>query len=118
MILLVSEVEDLQANPDRAAKGTVIEAHLDKAKGPVATLLVQNGTLQSGDVLAAGSVLGKIRAMVDEHGNRIKEAGPSFPVEALGFSEVPTAGDEFEVYPDEKLLELLEKEQLMQEPPN
>jgi len=102
MILLVSEVEDLQANPDRAAKGTVIEAHLDKAKGPVATLLVQNGTLKSGDVLAAGPVLGKIRAMVDEHGNRIKEAGPSFPVEALGFSEVPTAGDEFEVYPDEK----------------
>jgi len=102
MILLVSEVEDLQANPDRSAKGTVIEAHLDKAKGPVATLLVQNGTLKSGDVLAAGSVLGKIRAMVDEHGNRIKEAGPSFPVEALGFSEVPTAGDEFEVYPDEK----------------
>ncbi|KGF96097.1 Translation initiation factor 2 [Prochlorococcus marinus str. MIT 9201] len=102
MILLVSEVEDLQANPDRHAKGTVIEAHLDKAKGPVATLLVQNGTLKSGDVLAAGSVLGKIRAMVDENGNRIKEAGPSFPVEALGFSEVPTAGDEFEVYPDEK----------------
>jgi len=102
MILLVSEVEDLQANPNRLAKGTVIEANLDKAKGPVATLLVQNGTLKSGDVLAAGSVLGKIRAMVDEHGNRIKEAGPSFPVEALGFSEVPTAGDEFEVYPDEK----------------
>ncbi|MDA9746465.1 translation initiation factor IF-2 [Prochlorococcus sp. AH-736-K20] len=102
MILLVSEVEDLQANPDRSAKGTVIEAHLDKAKGPVATLLVQNGTLKSGDVLAAGPVIGKIRAMVDEHGNRIKEAGPSFPVEALGFSEVPTAGDEFEVYPDEK----------------
>ncbi len=102
MILLVSEVEDLQANPDRFAKGTVIEAHLDKAKGPVATLLVQNGTLKSGDVLAAGSVLGKIRAMVDEHGSRIKDAGPSFPVEALGFSEVPTAGDEFEVYPDEK----------------
>ncbi len=102
MILLVAEVEDLQANPRRLAKGTVIEAHLDKAKGPVATLLVQNGTLKAGDVLAAGSVLGKIRAMVDEHGNRIKEAGPSFPVEALGFSEVPTAGDEFEVYPDEK----------------
>jgi len=102
MILLVSEVEDLQANPQRLAKGTVIEAHLDKAKGPVATLLIQNGTLRSGDVLAAGSVLGRIRAMVDEHGNRIKEAAPSFPVEALGFSEVPTAGDEFEVYTDEK----------------
>ena len=101
MILLVSEVEDLQANPERLAKGTVIEAHLDKAKGPVATLLVQNGTLKSGDVLAAGSVLGKIRAMVDENGNRIKSR-PSCPVEALGFSEVPTAGDEFEVYSDEK----------------
>ncbi len=102
MVLLVTEVEDLQANPDRLAKGTVIEAHLDKAKGPVATLLVQNGTLKSGDVVAAGPVLGKVRAMVDENGSRIKEAGPSCPVEALGFSEVPTAGDEFEVYPDEK----------------
>ncbi|KGG13523.1 Translation initiation factor 2 [Prochlorococcus sp. MIT 0601] len=102
MILLVSEVEDLQANPDRLAKGTVIEAHLDKAKGPVATLLVQNGTLKSGDVVAAGPVLGKVRAMVNENGDRIKAAGPSYPVEALGFNEVPSAGDEFEVYPDEK----------------
>ena len=102
MILLVSEVEDLQANPDRMAKGTVIEAHLDKAKGPVATLLIQNGTLRNGDVLAAGPVLGKVRAMVDDTGKRVKEAGPSYAVEALGFSEVPTAGDEFEVYPDEK----------------
>jgi translation initiation factor IF-2 len=102
MILLVSEVEDLQANPDRMAKGTVIEAHLDKAKGPVATLLVQNGTLRAGDVVAAGPVLGKVRAMVDDTGKRVKEAGPSYAVEALGFSEVPTAGDEFEVYPDEK----------------
>ncbi len=102
MILLVTEVEDLQANPERLAKGTVIEAHLDKAKGPVATLLVQNGTLNSGDVVAAGPVLGKVRAMVDENGSRLKTAGPSCPVEALGFSEVPTAGDEFEVYPDEK----------------
>ena len=102
MILLVTEVEDLKANPDRMAKGTVIEAHLDKAKGPVATLLVQNGTLRAGDVLAAGPVLGKVRAMVDDTGKRVKEAGPSYAVEALGFSEVPTAGDEFEVYPDEK----------------
>ncbi|MFM8259516.1 MAG: translation initiation factor IF-2, partial [Vulcanococcus sp.] len=102
MILLVSEVEDLQANPDRMARGTVIEAHLDKAKGPVATLLIQNGTLHTGDVLAAGPVLGKVRAMVDDTGKRVKEAGPSYAVEALGFSEVPTAGDEFEVYPDEK----------------
>jgi len=102
MILLVSEVEDLQANPDRMAKGTVIEAHLDKAKGPVATLLIQNGTLRAGDVVAAGPVLGKVRAMVDDTGKRVKTAGPSSAVEALGFSEVPTAGDEFEVYPDEK----------------
>ena len=102
MILLVSEVEDLQANPDRMARGTVIEAHLDKAKGPVATLLIQNGTLRNGDVLAAGPVLGKVRAMVDDTGKRVKEAGPSSAVEALGFSEVPTAGDEFEVYADEK----------------
>ncbi|MEB3169197.1 MAG: translation initiation factor IF-2 [Synechococcaceae cyanobacterium] len=102
MILLVSDVEDLQANPDRLARGTVIEAHLDKAKGPVATLLVQNGTLRAGDVLAAGPVLGKVKAMVDDTGKRVKLAGPSCAVEALGFSEVPTAGDEFEVYPDEK----------------
>ncbi|MCB4423383.1 translation initiation factor IF-2 [Synechococcus sp. HB1133] len=102
MLLLVTEVEDLQANPDRLARGTVIEAHLDKAKGPVATLLVQNGTLKTGDVVAAGPVLGKVRAMVDDNRQRLKSAGPSFAVEALGFSEVPTAGDEFEVYPDEK----------------
>jgi translation initiation factor IF-2 len=102
MILLVSDVEDLQANPDRMARGTVIEAHLDKAKGPVATLLIQNGTLRTGDVLAAGPVLGKVRAMVDDAGKRVKTAGPSAAVEALGFSEVPTAGDEFEVYADER----------------
>ncbi len=102
MILLVTEVEDLQANPDRMARGTVIEAHLDKAKGPVATLLIQNGTLKAGDVLAAGPILGKVRAMVDDTGKRVKQAGPSSAVEALGFSEVPTAGDEFEVYTDEK----------------
>ena len=102
MLLLVTEVEDLQANPDRMARGTVIEAHLDKAKGPVATLLIQNGTLKTGDVVAAGPVLGKVRAMVDDNRQRLKEAGPSCAVEALGFSEVPTAGDEFEVYPDEK----------------
>ncbi|MFM7311586.1 MAG: translation initiation factor IF-2 [Cyanobium sp.] len=102
MILLVSDVEDLKANPERMARGTVIEAHLDKAKGPVATLLIQNGTLRAGDVLAAGPILGKVRAMVDDTGRRVKEAGPSAAVEALGFSEVPTAGDEFEVYPDEK----------------
>ena len=102
MILLVTDVEDLKANPDRTARGTVIEAHLDKAKGPVATLLIQNGTLKAGNVVAAGPVLGKVRAMVDDTGKRVKQAGPSSAVEALGFSEVPTAGDEFEVYADEK----------------
>lgn len=102
MILLVSEVEDLYANPNRPARGTVIEANLDKAKGPVATLLVQNGTLRVGDILVAGSALGKVRAMVDDRGRRVKEASPSFAVEVLGLGDVPAAGDEFEVYKDEK----------------
>jgi translation initiation factor IF-2 len=102
MVLLVAEVEDLNANPDRPAKGTVIEAHLDKAKGPVATLLVQNGSLRVGDVLVAGSVFGKVRAMVDDRGQRVKEAGPSFAVEVLGLTDVPAAGDEFDVFLDEK----------------
>jgi translation initiation factor IF-2 len=102
MIVLVAEVEDLQANPDRLARGTIIEANLDKARGPVATLLVQNGTLKVGDVLVAGSVLGKVRAMLDDRLQRVEQASPSFAVEVLGLNEVPAAGDEFEVYPDEK----------------
>lgn len=102
MILLVSEVEDLSANPDRMAKGTVIEAHLDKAKGAVATLLIQNGTLRVGDVLVAGPVLGKVRAMVDDRGRRVDTAAPSFAVEVLGLGGVPAAGDDFEVFKDEK----------------
>ncbi|BBC22626.1 translation initiation factor IF-2 [Pseudanabaena sp. ABRG5-3] len=102
MILLVAEVEDLQANPNRTAKGTVIEAHLDKAKGPVATLLVQNGTLRVGDIFVAGAAFGKVRAMVDDRGARVGKASPSFAVEVLGLGDVPAAGDEFEVYLDEK----------------
>ena len=102
MILLVSEVEELSANPDRLAKGSVIEAHLDKARGPVATLLVQNGTLRVGDVLVAGSVFGKVRAMINDRGERVGAAGPSIPVEVLGLSDVPAAGDEFEAFADEK----------------
>jgi translation initiation factor IF-2 len=102
MIVLVSEVEDLQANPDRNARGTVIEANLDKARGPVATLLIQNGTLRVGDSLVAGPVLGKVRAMIDDRLQRVEEATPSFAVEVLGLNDVPAAGDEFEVYPDEK----------------
>ena len=102
MILLVTEVEELSANPDRPAMGTVIEANLDKARGPVATLLVQNGTMKVGDVLVAGSVLGRVRAMVDDQGATVEEAAPSFAVEILGLSTVPSAGDEFEVFTDEK----------------
>ncbi|MDJ0515541.1 MAG: translation initiation factor IF-2 [Trichodesmium sp. MO_231.B1] len=102
MILLVSEVEDLQANPERLAKGTVIEANLDKARGPVATLLVQNGTLKVGDIVVAGSVYGKVRAMIDDQGHRVDKASPSFAVEVLGLRDVPQAGDEFEVFENEK----------------
>jgi len=102
MILLVSEVEELSANPDRPAKGAVVEAHLDKARGPVATLLVQNGTLRVGDVLVAGAVFGKVRAMIDDRGNRVDAATPSMPVEVLGLSNVPTAGQDFDVFLDEK----------------
>lgn len=102
MILLVAEMEDLSANPNRSAKGTVIEAHLDKARGPVATLLVQNGTLRVGDIIVAGSALGKVRAMIDDRGERVDEASPSFAVEILGLREVPRAGDEFDVFANEK----------------
>ncbi|NER92720.1 MAG: translation initiation factor IF-2 [Symploca sp. SIO1B1] len=102
MILLVSDIEELSANPEREAKGTVIEAHLDKARGPVATLLVQNGTLRVGDTLVAGSVFGKVRAMTDDRGERVEVAGPSFAVELLGLSDVPAAGHEFEVFESEK----------------
>jgi translation initiation factor IF-2 len=102
MILLVAEVEQLEANPDRAAKGTVIEAHLDKAKGPVATLLVQNGTLRVSDTIVAGSTFGKIRAMIDDRAERVEAASPSFAVEILGLNDVPGAGDEFEVFESEK----------------
>jgi translation initiation factor IF-2 len=102
MLLLVAEVEDLHANPDRLARGTVIEANLDKARGPVATLLIQNGTLRVGDSLVAGAVFGKVRAMIDDRSERVDAASPSFAVEVLGLSDVPQAGDEFEVYAEEK----------------
>ena len=102
MILLVSEVEDLHTNPDSLAKGTIIEANLDKARGPVASLLVQNGTLRVGDSVVAGSVFGKVRAMIGDRGDRVKEATPSFAVEVLGLNDVPAAGDEFEVFADER----------------
>jgi len=93
MILLTAEVKELKANPDRRARGLIIEAELDKGKGPVATVLVQKGTLHVGDTVAAGSCYGKVRAMMDDKGRRVKEAGPSTPVEILGLNDVPNAGE-------------------------
>ena len=110
MVNLTADVLDLKANPDRLAKGAVIEARLDKGKGPVATLLVQNGTLHTGDVIIAGTSVGHVRVMRDDRGRTVKEAGPSVPVEVMGLSEVPSAGDSFAVVEDEKLArELVEK---------
>ncbi len=102
MITLVAEMKELRANPNRKAKGTIVEAKLDKGRGPVATVLVQNGTLQVGDPVVAGPAYGKIRAMTDDKGRRVKKAGPSTPVEILGLSEVPSAGDSFYVAENEK----------------
>ncbi|MGH4122358.1 MAG: translation initiation factor IF-2 [Clostridium sp.] len=102
MVLITAEMLELKANPSRRAKGTVIEAKLDKGRGPLATLLVQNGTLNTGDSIIVGSTYGRIRAMFDDKGNKIKTAGPSIPVEILGLSEVPAAGDRFNVVKDEK----------------
>lgn len=102
MIILVAEMRELKANPNRPARGNVIEAKLDKGRGPVATVLVQKGTLRVGDAVVAGSVWGKVRAMVDHRGRRVDEAGPSMPVEVLGFNDVPQAGDILVVVPDEK----------------
>ncbi|MBR3975719.1 MAG: translation initiation factor IF-2 [Clostridia bacterium] len=109
-ILLIAEMKELKANPNRAAKGVVIEARLDKGKGPVATLLVQNGTLNNGDIVVAGTAVGKVRVMTDYTGRRVKEAGPSVPVEVMGLAEVPKAGDAFDAVSDEKLArELVEQ---------
>ena len=100
-IQLQAEILELKANPDRAAEGTVIEAKLDKGRGPLATVLVQRGTLRVGDVFVAGASSGKVRAMIDDKGKQVKEAGPSFPVEVLGLSAVPSAGDPFTVVENE-----------------
>ena len=109
-ILLVAEMAELKANPNRAAKGVVIEARLDKGRGPIATILVQNGTLRVGDIIVAGQSVGRVRVMSNERGQRIKEAGPSVPVEITGLDTTPGAGDIFDVASDEKLArELVEK---------
>jgi translation initiation factor IF-2 len=109
-ILLVAEMKELKANPNRAAKGIVIEARIDKGRGPISTLLVQNGTLNSGDIIVAGSAVGRVRVMTDEHGVKVEHAGPSVPVEIMGLDEVPQAGDLFDAVSDEKLArELVEQ---------
>ena len=102
-ILLIAEIKEYKANPDRRAKGTVIEARLDRGRGPVATVLVQNGTLHAGDTVIAGTAVGRVRAMTDDKGKQIKTAGPSIPVEIIGLSEVPEAGDEFNAVEDERM---------------
>ena len=110
MVTLTAEMEELKANPNRAAQGTVVEARLDKGRGPVATLLVQNGTLKQGDIIIAGTAVGRVRAMVDDKGNRLTEAGPSVPVEITGLGEVPGAGNTFNAVADERLArELVEQ---------
>ncbi len=109
-VLLVAEMMELKANPDRRAKGVVIEARLDKGRGPIATLLVQNGTLHSGDIIVAGTAVGRVRVMTNEKGKALKEAGPSVPVEIAGLAETPSAGDVFDAVSDERLArELVEQ---------
>ncbi|MBQ2972229.1 MAG: translation initiation factor IF-2 [Ruminococcus sp.] len=110
MVLLVADMKELKANPNRAGKGIVIEARLDKGRGPIATILVQNGTLRQGDTVVAGTTVGHVRVMLDDKGRKVKEAGPSVPVEITGLSEVPTGGDIFNVVSDERLArELVEQ---------
>ena len=110
MVLLTAEVQELKANPDRRAKGTVIEARLDKTRGPIATLLVQNGTLNQGDIIIAGTAVGRVRVMNNDKGRSVKSAGPSIPVEITGLAEVPSPGDEFNAVTDERMArELVEQ---------
>lgn len=103
MVLLVADMKELKANPDRAAKGTVIEARLDKGRGPIATVLVQNGTLNVGDIIVAGTTVGRVRAMTNDNGKKVNSAGPSVPVEITGLDDVPTGGDIFNAVSDERL---------------
>ena len=110
MVLLTAEVQELKANPNRRAKGTVIEARLDKTRGPIATLLIQNGTLNQGDILIAGTAVGRVRVMTNDKGRTVKSAGPSIPVEITGLADVPAPGDEFNVVSDERMArELVEQ---------
>ena len=113
-LVILAEVQELKANPNRAASGTVIEARLDKGRGPVMTVLVQNGTLKSGDIIIAGSSVGRVRTMSDDKGRRVTEAGPSTPVEISGMSEVPSAGDVFNAVKDERMARELAEERKLQ----
>ena len=102
-VILTAEMQELKANPNRAGKGSVIEARLDKTRGPIATLLVQNGTLHQGDIIIAGTAVGRVRVMTNDKGQQVKDAGPSIPVEITGLTEVPTPGDEFSAVADERM---------------
>ena len=113
-LVILAEVQELKANPNRAASGTVIEARLDKGRGPIMTVLVQNGTLKTGDIIIAGSSVGRVRTMIDDKGHRVTEAGPSTPVEISGMSEVPSAGDTFNAVKDERMARELAEERRQQ----
>ena len=109
-LVLLAEIQELKANPNRAARGTVIEARMDKGRGPIMTVLVQNGTLNQGDIIIAGTAVGRVRTMTNDKGQRVTKAGPSIPVEIAGMSEVPSAGDTFNAVADERMArELVEQ---------
>ena len=114
-LVVLAEVQELKANPNRAAKGTVIEARLDKGRGPIMTVLVQNGTLKAGDIIIAGTAVGRVRTMINDKGQRVTEAGPSTPVEISGLSEVPSAGDVFNAVADERMARELAEERRVQQ---
>ena len=107
MVILTAEMGELRANPNRPARGTVIEARLDKGRGPIMTVLVQNGTLKQNDIIIAGTAVGRVRVMTNDKGERVSEAGPSVPVEISGMSEVPEAGDTFNAVADERMARAL-----------
>ncbi len=115
MIILTADMMELKANPDRAAKGTVVEARLDKGMGPIATVLVQNGTLHAGDIIVAGTTVGRVRSMMDDKGRRGQEAGPSVPVEITGLNDVPVGGDIFNAVSDERLARELVEQRLTEQ---
>ena len=114
-LVVLAEVQELKANPNRAAKGTVIEARLDKGRGPIMTVLVQNGTLKAGDIIIAGTAVGRVRTMINDKGQRVTVAGPSTPVEISGLSEVPSAGDVFNAVADERMARELAEERRVQQ---